>query len=637
MPFEIQVGKFSGMPDSKGWSQIYEFTPQDSEKLEKRGRLFAVISASNFDTGSQEVLVGREILSRLHEEYFGNLQGSSFDRLKYSIKRVSDEFSEIEGFKLQMAAACLLNEFIYLACVGGARVDVLRDDLVFTIIESNAKEPVTASGYQRRGDLIILATKAFFQRISEGVIRGSFRGKDPGEILELIIPKIRLEENGGDMGVLLIKFKEEIKKEKEFFLEEELNEKIFFNKGLEGPSFEGVLIGDFSKKGKSFKGKIKDFFQGFSRINIYVKREEVSFPPKRKTSVFVGFFLFLFLLASIFFGIKRKKEIDLKKSYEDKILSAQHEIQESHQLLNLNPQRSRELLYSAREKVFEIQENIKDGSLDELKEKIKRGEEEILKEFRQDAEIFFDLSLIDEGFKGDEMVAAGSKLFVFDKRFKKIVGISSKTKRTEIIGSFAEVLSYPKIASYLDRVFLVDSEGVTEVGRGKVIEGSWDGEALPYVYASNFYILEKKNSKIYKFQGLEKGFGEKKEWLSQDLELDLTNSFSWSIDGSIWVLVSDGEILKFSSGYRQSFKPSGVYPEISNPKQIFTNEATKYLYILEPEKKRIIVLDKSGEYKAQYLSDELKDALNFVVFENEGKIIFLNSSGKLFLINLRYL
>ena len=49
-----------------------------------------------------------------------------------------------------------------------------------------------------------------------------------------------------------------------------------------------------------------------------------------------------------------------------------------------------------------------------------------------------------------------------------------------------------------------------------------------------------------------------------------------------------------------------------------------------------MVLDKNGAYKAQYISSDIKGAINLIVSEKEGKIILLTGE-KLLALDLRHL
>lgn len=94
--FACQIAKVVGTPTNGFWSQVHTFSPEDPVKKEKRGDLLAVLVLSGVPEGIEAVAAGREVLARLHEEYYGHLEGSPFERLKESLAKISQESPEAE-------------------------------------------------------------------------------------------------------------------------------------------------------------------------------------------------------------------------------------------------------------------------------------------------------------------------------------------------------------------------------------------------------------------------------------------------------------------------------------------------------------------------------------------------------------
>ncbi|MCX6703868.1 MAG: hypothetical protein NTZ07_00270 [Candidatus Woesebacteria bacterium] len=67
----ITSAKVTAAPSRSGWAQVHEFVPDDPEQLRTRGRLIVVISTKKAGEGIDTIASGREIIGRLHEEYFG--------------------------------------------------------------------------------------------------------------------------------------------------------------------------------------------------------------------------------------------------------------------------------------------------------------------------------------------------------------------------------------------------------------------------------------------------------------------------------------------------------------------------------------------------------------------------------------
>jgi len=156
-------------------------------------------------------------------------------------------------------------------------------------------------------------------------------------------------------------------------------------------------------------------------------------------------------------------------------------------------------------------------------------------------------------------------------------------------------------------------------------------------FRGNIYILDKKNLRILKYTSIENDFLPTKDYLATDVKPNLSDGISMVIDGSVWVLSTDGKISRFTSGKLDFFSIIGLDRLFSLPTVLYTDEDSKNLYVLDRGNKRIVVFDKDkkpGEYVSQYVWDGFGDAADFVVDE-ENKKIFILSGSRIFTINLR--
>jgi len=97
-----------------------------------------------------------------------------------------------------------------------------------------------------------------------------------------------------------------------------------------------------------------------------------------------------------------------------------------------------------------------------------------------------------------------------------------------------------------------------------------------------------------------------------------------------------GDVHKYSLGNRISFEVSGVNPEITFLNSVYTNEELSYVYILDRQEGRVVVIDKEGKYKAQYIHDKIKQATDLAVSEKNKKIIIL-TGDKLLSLEAKHL
>lgn len=627
MRFEISVAKLVGTPGTSGWAQIHDFAPNEPDKLAKRGRLIAVIATKKKEEGISAVSEGRELLTRLHEEYFGKDDGSAFNALTTSVEKIINEFSQTWG-EVEIVAASFLGDAVYTAVGGGGKVSILRGGMVANILEGKKNSIISASGYPKEGDVLLLGTESFFETFSPGEIKEGLSGEGPEKAVEYFAPNTHAKEDSGEVGVAIVSFK----KEGEIFAKPEEAAAQIMPQKL--PSFSSAFLG--------LSNVFKKIIRVIPERKIYVRAspaDEETTTQGKRTTLTIGVILLALLIVSIGFGIKAKVARDQKAKYQSVLVEAEHKVSEAESLFSLNPDRARELLASARDQVDSlIREKIKDPELDALDKKIKEDEGSILGEYREEVETFLDLSLLSSGLRGDALAASSDKVYVLDKTGKKIVSVAFATKRSEVVAGPDQIDNALFLAAYEDRTFILTDSGIFEVGetKRKVIEKDWSGEAWPYAYTGNIYLLDKSSNTIWRYQGSGDSFGAKQKWLGPGVTPSFSNAISWTIDGSVWVLYKDGRIIKFTLGKQDSLTISGVSPDLVSPQAIYSNGDSKYVYVLEKERGRVVVLTKEGDFKAQYLSDKIKNATSLVVSENEKKMVLLEGD-KLVSLELKHL
>jgi len=665
MSFNIVSARLTASPNSLGWSQVHEFTPQDKDKLEKRGRLYAVISTKKIKekrVGGQtidSVSAGREVLSRLHEEYFGRTVDSSFEALKNAVTKVVEEFGNGQEL-IEIIAVAHVEGVIYTTAAGGARLAILREGGYAKILASKGKEVVTASGYPKEGDVLILGTSAFYDKFAEGVIRGSLEGKDIRKAAEYFAPSIHASDANPDLGVSLLKFQKASEEDvirnigtKDSLSEGELpehqkdqvGESAFEERHLQRDKLVGSDKAEstayFGKKDKSILGRIKKV-ASFRGRGVYVRQTEEPLESKkrRKVSASVGVVLVITLLVSVVFGIKQKEQNDYRMQYSSELKDAQHLLDESLSLYTIDTGRSRELFNQSRDIIDKlIADGIEDEEVETLSNRIKERQGEILGEYKAQVENFSDLTIITSGFSGKSVVGYGEEIYVSDSEGERIVSITVGAKKSKVEIGPAQLSGVADFAVYSDRIFIANDEGVfevTKISKDEVAKKDWSGDILLSAYTSNLYLLEKNGSNISRYASTESGFANKKTWLADDVVTDFSDVVDWAIDGTIWVLSGNGEIERYSQGNKLSFSIKGLAPQLTGGDAIYTSEETKYLYILDSVGGRVVVIDKEGDFQAQYLAQELSGAKGIVVAESEGKIIILKE-GKLLSIEIKHL
>lgn len=146
-----------------------------------------------------------------------------------------------------------------------------------------------------------------------------------------------------------------------------------------------------------------------------------------------------------------------------------------------------------------------------------------------------------------------------------------------------------------------------------------------FVYNRRLYSLDPINNQIYKHSQTQTGYDQGAAWIT-DGSASIDNAVSLTIDGDIYVLESDGNIVKFSGGKEEAFTIRGLDPALSSPKHIWTYNDVDEIYILEPTNRRLVVLDKQGRLISQYSSENWQAPQAFVADSESGKVYVLDGN-----------
>ena len=146
------------------------------------------------------------------------------------------------------------------------------------------------------------------------------------------------------------------------------------------------------------------------------------------------------------------------------------------------------------------------------------------------------------------------------------------------------------------------------------------------IFNNRLYLLDSAENQIYRYQRSSGGYAGRTAWARDD-QANFTDATSLTVDGSAYVLHRSGSIEKFENGTPVEFGPVVIDPVLVSPTKIKTSPESKYLYVLDPSTKRLVVLDKEGRLISQYTSDQFSDLKDFAVAEAEKKIYLLNGSS----------
>lgn len=360
-------------------------------------------------------------------------------------------------------------------------------------------------------------------------------------------------------------------------------------------------------------------------------------PAKTPKSLFFSLIFLVGLFGLIFIGFLIDQDRRIKGQYDQKLTEAIYNFEQAKSLLDLNSLRARELAVQAQEVAQNlVSEGIKDKRLIKLVDQINLFLPEILGEYRVSPNLLLDLGLIQEGLSAGVVGSSEDQIVVLDTKSKLLVEFKADGKNLRVLAGSPDIPQANLIAlmaGVKNRVFVLDGQRIVEATEGirtvVLSEGRWVDATLIGGYGGNLYILDRGLGQIWRYLGAGDKFGPAEEWLEE--EEYLIGVLSMAIDGSIWMLEEDGTIKRYIQGKRAAFSAKFTAKETSGAIQILTDGDKQNLYLLFP--KRVVVLNKNGEYKAQYFWEGIE--ARWIAVSERLKKLLVFSESKVYEVELK--
>lgn len=639
----IEIAKIVGTANSKSWSQVHSFRPVD-EKLKSHGQLVAALAFE----AKKEIEVtsfGTEIITRLQEIYYSNESKSILKKILQTMESLAAEFIETVSLEIVMAVVWSFESaqgeetILYAGRNEGGQVFLERDEKLVPLLTEKPGELLAVSGKLAAGDRMLIGTPQFFRIVPEGTIKVALTSGTAGQAGESLAPLVHGHGENSQAAGAVIKLADDDRQEEGGGEQrEEGGEKVEKRKINQAGSEAMVKLRD---KAATLVKKLKRRFKVGGRP-VYVRPE---MGRRRRSAATIVIVLLLVLAVSLVLAGKKRQTSRREKEYQQVMEEAGYKYREAKNLIELNPLRAKSLLKEAKEKVREYKEGeqaksgVGQAELDELE----RGIEEVLalvqREYQvEEAKEWFDFDLVKQGFRGSDWDVEGSQALVGGVP-AAVVKLNLETKAAELVAAGEEVAGGKWVGLGGERGFVAGDKKVVvlDVEEKEVVtkmETDWQKAIDVVGFSSNLYVLDAAaDGQIWKYLGVKSGLSNKKTYLKGE-RFDLSEAVDMAIDGSVWVLFSDGTIVKYTQGVKDAFVTVGLDQPYGEAIKIYTDGDQDNLYILDHKNTRVVVLNKNGEYQAQYVWSGIAGVKDLIVKEDLGKI-FLLTGEKIFTIELK--
>ena len=623
---KVKTIKIVGKPNQTTWAQVHVFLPEGEEKLQSHGQLIAALS---FKAKNEEVEVssfGSEIINRLQEIYYSNESEGILKKGEQSLESLAAEF--LPQVELEAVIGIVWGKdktYFYAVRNGEGQAVICREGKQVKLFEG---ETTKVSGEIKGEDKLLIGTKQLL-----GIIReeewGQGELEQSSESLGALV--FNQEHSSQTAGVLIEVEKEEKEQEQE---EEEKVGEIGVETEVEKKT---AKVGEWIKAGK---GLVANLLRRKPQVRMRLDNRG------RKSAFTAALILILiFGVSLVIAGAKKQKQ-----KQEQAVLSVIEEVQykydEAHNLLKLNPLRAKSLLTSSKERIEEYK-NSKGELSKELAEWLAKIEVDLGSVQREyvvnSAAEWFDFDMVKDGFRGSDWEVDENKVIVWDEVTKTIVELDLSSKSSRIVLGGDKLTSGQLIGLTEDRGFVVETGNnplitVVDTKKGELVAEvageEWKNVSEAVGFGSNLYLLDKSvGGQIWKYLGVTSGLSANKSYLTGD-SYDLSEAVSMAIDGSVWVLFSDGTIAKYVQGIKDAFVVAGLDREFEEPIKIYTSPEVKNIYVMDRRQTRVVEIAKTGEYVAQYVWPGIAGVKDLIVSETEKKM-FMLTGEKVFVIDLK--
>jgi hypothetical protein len=634
-----QVGEIHGKKQEGTFSTSFQYTPTDERLKQLRGMVFALVEvkAESEDKG---LAVSKGIFDSFKTAFF-EATGSNLKAMEEAVDSVKEAIDK-DGVAAQLLIACLWGSVLYIGRTGDSSLFLARDGEAKKINFSKV-----ASGSLTDRDGIFLTDSAFSENIDTQILGKIASKEEFNESLDDIRGEIK--EKGGEALYVRLSVQEPVEKTYPVLIAD-----------LDKEEGAGVPIG--KEEGKKLDETIKealnkiprpkvnfDFLSNvwfrakletrkiLSALKPYVRKalfvilspwlprlpgeleEEAS--RKKKRIAEIALVLIAVLLLSISIGFISHSRSVAKEKFNNTVSSVESKLSEAENLEKLDPNKAASLVSEAGNELNKLSGS-KDPKVKALREKLSGLLTKISRIYNPDTKLVSDMSLLKGKIDVKNIKTGSGVTYALDVNSGSIYKIPQGGSPEIFVSEKKGLQNFSSRGSGIyiqtkDGIETVDQDGNESKQIGN--SSSWKNLIEAETYKENFYLLDSDAHQVWRYVSTGTALGGPQKYLAENFN---GQAVSFAIDGSVWIATKDN-VFNFFGGKKQEFSVKNQPREISEIADIYTKEEISNLYILDKGLGGVFVFDKTGDYQALYLNNNLKNSRSLVVDESKKIIYFL--------------
>lgn len=614
-PFQLSkpslaYAKLVAPPTDTSWSQVYN-----------AGNLFACVSLTIEGEDEKDIslpAIGKEIIDTLQAEFFV-LEKKDIDSISDVIRKSIHNVKE--PVAVDVSLGFFKDNILYLFLVGRGRVIMKRQGKIGKLLESKAshKEIITASGYLHNEDTVVLETKQFADDINEETMATALDLPLPNDIAEALSPKMHENSDGGQAAIIVVyhgvsggTVETEEPEEDETQVPEQHAAVVPPVHNTEYREDEEEYDEDEEENEDEEPRRKRALslptLPSFAFLNGLTSKLHVpavtGLSHRRKLFLSITIVLIVILAVSIFFTKKKQGDEQQHELFKQVYEPAERKYEDGQGLETLNKDLSTRNYLEAKRMLTDGSGKFAPGSSEakQIQELLAKIEAELAVASPVENTQAKETKVDENSLLAVEKANSSSRGFTQDDKAVYFVTDDSVVSVSKSSGSKTDLIKNDK---------------------------NWEDPIGVATYQGNFYVLDRKKG-IVKFVAGGGGYGASSYFKDKP---SMASAKAFAIDSSVYILMQDGRILKYTSGSAESYKGPTLEKAMSNPTKIVTDASTDNAYILDRGNSRVIKFAKEGTAHTEYAASVLSNAQDIDVNEKDKKIYIL-ADGKFYEISL---
>ena len=129
----------------------------------------------------------------------------------------------------------------------------------------------------------------------------------------------------------------------------------------------------------------------------------------------------------------------------------------------------------------------------------------------------------------------------------------------------------------------------------------WQSPRALATYLGNLYVLDPGHKNIYKYVPTGDDYQQTPtDYIEGSVDINWDKVVDLAVDGFVYLLFSDGSVMKFAGGQPQPFAQEGLYPPLENPVGMYASPDIGSVFVMDGNGARVVEFSSEGKFVRQY-------------------------------------